>query len=115
MQNFQAHICRSDSHPTYNRHTDTQRHTETHRHKHTHTHTHTCAHTHTHTHTHTRARAHAPARAHTHTHTHTHTQLFEYAKKMSDGMMALARSEEHTSELQSHLNLVCRLLREHKK
>src|SRR5207237_9464365 len=26
-----------------------------------------------------------------------------------------ARSEEHTSELQSHLNLVCRLLREKKK
>src|SRR6185369_17994510 len=25
------------------------------------------------------------------------------------------RSEEHTSELQSHLNLVCRLLREKKK
>src|SRR4029434_6379936 len=25
------------------------------------------------------------------------------------------RSEEHTSELQSHLNLVCRLLLEHKK
>src|SRR4029434_6773161 len=32
---------------------------------------------------------------HTHTHTHTHT-----------------RSEEHRSELQSHLNLVCRLLLE---
>src|SRR4029434_11349708 len=30
-----------------------------------------------------------------HTHAHTHTQT---------------RSEEHTSELQSHLNLVCRLL-----
>src|SRR5260370_31587612 len=28
---------------------------------------------------------------------------------------ALARSEEHTSELQSHLNLVCRLLLETKK
>src|SRR5260370_23433416 len=28
---------------------------------------------------------------------------------------ALARSEEHTSELQSHLNLVCRLLLEKKK
>src|SRR5260370_9739699 len=27
----------------------------------------------------------------------------------------LARSEEHTSELQSHLNLVCRLLLEKKK
>src|SRR5260370_5050741 len=29
--------------------------------------------------------------------------------------MALVRSEEHTSELQSHLNLVCRLLLEKKK
>src|SRR5260370_4496702 len=28
---------------------------------------------------------------------------------------AYARSEEHTSELQSHLNLVCRLLLEKKK
>src|SRR4029434_11345767 len=35
---------------------------------------------------------------HTHRHTHTHT-----------------RSEEHTSELQSHLNLVCRLLLDKKK
>src|SRR5260370_19750730 len=29
--------------------------------------------------------------------------------------LALDRSEEHTSELQSHLNLVCRLLLEKKK
>src|SRR5260370_6301874 len=29
--------------------------------------------------------------------------------------IALLRSEEHTSELQSHLNLVCRLLLEKKK
>src|SRR5260370_32251522 len=29
--------------------------------------------------------------------------------------LALKRSEEHTSELQSHLNLVCRLLLEKKK
>src|SRR4029434_2700754 len=35
-----------------------------------------------------------------HTHTHTKTQ---------------SRSEEHTSELQSHLNLVCRLLLEKKE
>src|SRR4029434_11361092 len=34
------------------------------------------------------------------THTHTHTD------RCRDGR----RSEEHTSELQSHLNLVCRLL-----
>src|SRR5260370_15263689 len=31
------------------------------------------------------------------------------------GAVAQARSEEHTSELQSHLNLVCRLLLEKKK
>src|SRR5260370_16203991 len=29
--------------------------------------------------------------------------------------LSLSRSEEHTSELQSHLNLVCRLLLEKKK
>src|SRR5260370_6391576 len=29
--------------------------------------------------------------------------------------ISLSRSEEHTSELQSHLNLVCRLLLEKKK
>src|SRR4029434_10184199 len=52
-----------------------------------HTHTHTGILTVTDTHTHT----------HTYTLTHTHT-----------------RSEEHTSELQSHLNLVCRLLLEKK-
>src|SRR5260370_32789574 len=31
------------------------------------------------------------------------------------GLRTPARSEEHTSELQSHLNLVCRLLLEKKK
>src|SRR5260370_25408579 len=31
------------------------------------------------------------------------------------GRPTIARSEEHTSELQSHLNLVCRLLLEKKK
>src|SRR5260370_25539788 len=30
-------------------------------------------------------------------------------------LLSLIRSEEHTSELQSHLNLVCRLLLEKKK
>src|SRR5260370_3473958 len=33
----------------------------------------------------------------------------------SRGEVSPARSEEHTSELQSHLNLVCRLLLEKKK
>src|SRR5207237_3120469 len=34
---------------------------------------------------------------------------------LDDSAFALLRSEEHTSELQSHLNLVCRLLLEKKK
>src|SRR6267142_3377403 len=33
----------------------------------------------------------------------------------SNGFAASKRSEEHTSELQSHVNLVCRLLLEKKK
>src|SRR4029434_11344690 len=41
--------------------------------------------------------------SHTHTHTHTHTFTFML-------LCYFPRSEEHTSELQSHLNLVCRLL-----
>src|SRR4029434_705969 len=44
----------------------------------------------------------------THTHTHTHTGLGP-----TEGGDT-GRSEEHTSELQSHLNLVCRLLLEKK-
>src|SRR5260370_13597827 len=34
---------------------------------------------------------------------------------LSAAMAHIGRSEEHTSELQSHLNLVCRLLLEKKK
>src|SRR5260370_37911115 len=34
---------------------------------------------------------------------------------LSNSRLRLARSEEHTSELQSHLNIVCRLLLEKKK
>src|SRR5260370_20101760 len=33
----------------------------------------------------------------------------------SPAILGVVRSEEHTSELQSHLNLVCRLLLEKKK
>src|SRR5260370_19627218 len=33
----------------------------------------------------------------------------------ASGLFCRTRSEEHTSELQSHLNLVCRLLLEKKK
>src|SRR5260370_11819930 len=46
-------------------------------------------------------------------------QLHVYAHGAGDGANRAApdteRSEEHTSELQSHLNLVCRLLLEKKK
>src|SRR5260370_7992824 len=35
--------------------------------------------------------------------------------ELADFITASSRSEEHTSELQSHLNLVCRLLLEKKK
>src|SRR5260370_28878041 len=40
-----------------------------------------------------------------------------YVESAAAGLLAgiNARSEEHTSELQSHLNLVCRLLLEKKK
>src|SRR5690242_20880569 len=37
------------------------------------------------------------------------------AAKGDDGLALFSRSEEHTSELQSHVNLVCRLLLEKKK
>src|SRR5260370_18073261 len=37
------------------------------------------------------------------------------AGRTAPGPAAAGRSEEHTSELQSHLNLVCRLLLEKKK
>src|SRR5260370_27060880 len=39
------------------------------------------------------------------------TRKWTYTK----GIRVFGRSEEHTSELQSHLNLVCRLLLEKKK
>src|SRR5260370_10028456 len=38
---------------------------------------------------------------------------FGFPRRNKD--IAVGRSEEHTSELQSHLNLVCRLLLEKKK
>src|SRR5260370_11073111 len=38
-----------------------------------------------------------------------------WPEHVGDGCDARYRSEEHTSELQSHLNLVCRLLLEKKK
>src|SRR2546422_7249511 len=36
-------------------------------------------------------------------------------RQIGDGIIGQARSEEHTSELQSRLHLVCRLLLEKKK
>src|SRR5260370_15786146 len=41
--------------------------------------------------------------------------LLDALSSSSDSARRAARSEEHTSELQSHLNLVCRLLLEKKK
>src|SRR5258708_20765744 len=38
-----------------------------------------------------------------------------HRKNLAASASSFARSEEHTSELQSHLNLVCRLLLEKKK
>src|SRR5260370_27707298 len=43
-----------------------------------------------------------------------HARLAEFLQPSVDGIQQ-GRSEEHTSELQSHLNLVCRLLLEKKK
>src|SRR5260370_31581311 len=42
-------------------------------------------------------------------------ELGEIAEKIVNEERHVDRSEEHTSELQSHLNLVCRLLLEKKK
>src|SRR4029434_11318730 len=61
-------------------------------------------HTHTHTHTHTLS----ISASHRHTHTHTLSVSGLFYKHHLEHL----RSEEHTSELQSHLNLVCRLLLE---
>src|SRR4029077_13279313 len=40
---------------------------------------------------------------------------FAFTSPRTDRDASIERSEEHTSELQSHLNLVCRLLLEKKK
>src|SRR5260370_7837375 len=46
-----------------------------------------------------------------------HVTFFDHAKRMVEkrDVNTRNRSEEHTSELQSHLNLVCLLLLEKKK
>src|SRR4029434_11355630 len=46
--------------------------------------------------------------SHTHTHTHRDVPAFIYIHLRK--LKCYTRSEEHTSELQSHLNLVCRPL-----
>src|SRR5260370_30127686 len=46
---------------------------------------------------------------------HTFPVLAESIAQVLRNYCAHSRSEEHTSELQSHLNLVCRLLLEKKK
>src|SRR2546422_8080710 len=42
-------------------------------------------------------------------------EVFEHALPAEVSLLHLVRSEEHTSELQSRLHLVCRLLLEKKK
>src|SRR5205809_3986986 len=44
-----------------------------------------------------------------------HRLRIEHQQLVTDGREHFARSEEHTSELQSRLHLVCRLLLEKKK
>src|SRR2546430_11539112 len=46
---------------------------------------------------------------------HQHVGVYAYTREALDRWIWLARSEEHTSELQSQSNLVCRLLLEKKK
>src|SRR2546422_7302502 len=41
--------------------------------------------------------------------------FFQRPAQLADGILDVVRSEEHTSELQSRLHLVCRLLLEKKK
>src|SRR4029434_8097327 len=54
----------------------------------------------THTQTHIHIHIHTQTQTNKHTHTHTHTPPYI--------CVCAFRSEEHTSELQSHVNLVCR-------
>src|SRR5256885_10523841 len=49
------------------------------------------------------------------TEVHEHRAVLELACLAQGGLHVLGRSEEHTSELQSPCNLVCRLLLEKKK
>src|SRR5215204_6595421 len=51
----------------------------------------------------------------TRTHPRVGQDLLERIRKVTDKPIKWVRSEEHTSELQSHSDLVCRLLLEKKK
>src|SRR5690349_22854505 len=42
-------------------------------------------------------------------------RIADFGKRAQDGKLTIERSEEHTSELQSRRDLVCRLLLEKKK
>src|SRR4029434_5150053 len=112
-------ICQISRNKSFLSQTRTHTHTHTYHHAHTHTHTHKRqrhtltqthihAHTKTHTHTQTHIRTHTCMHAHTDTHTptctHRHTQTHTHSHRER------FRSEEHTSELQSHVNLVCPVL-----
>src|SRR5690242_21341291 len=48
-------------------------------------------------------------------HASAHGNFALEQRSAKNGNEVIARSEEHTSELQSHVNLVCRLLLEKKK
>src|SRR5690242_21332329 len=50
-----------------------------------------------------------------HEFTRAHSRLARGRKPIANNLVTPSRSEEHTSELQSHVNLVCRLLLEKKK
>src|SRR5260370_28795803 len=54
-------------------------------------------------------------RAASHHHLHAEPVLLQTAHEFPSFISRHSRSEEHTSELQSHLNIVCRLLLEKKK
>src|SRR4029434_630352 len=90
------------------------RYTFTNTHTHTHTHTHTDTLSLTHTQTHTDTHTHTQTHTDTHTHTHTHTHRWSHVSVCCLMRSHDRRSEEHTSELQSHLNIVPRLLLEKK-
>src|SRR5437762_9877849 len=61
------------------------------------------------------ARAHLPVRELVHRRRHRGVRPVHDVPRAAGGVLASIRSEEHTSELQSPMYLVCRLLLEKKK